>query len=71
MKEKILAIYRELKPEIRAGICELAMRIIWAAENDPEILPLILTRPSEQATIERNAEAISAARDQIIAALAV
>jgi len=69
MKDKIFAIYRQLQPEVRAGICDLAMRIIWAVENDPEILPLIMERPSEQATIERHAEAIGAARSAIIAIL--
>ena len=68
MKEKILEIYRTLKPEVRAGICDIAMRLVWAAEHDPEILPLILTRPSEQAAIEQYAEEIGAARDAIIAA---
>ena len=69
MKEKILAIYRKLQPEVRAGICDLAQRILWASENDPEILPLIIERPSEQATIEMHAEAIVAARSAIIAIL--
>jgi hypothetical protein len=69
MKDKILAIYRQLQPEVRAGICDLAIRIIWAVENDHEILPLIIERPSEQATIERHAEAIVAARTAIIAAI--
>ena len=69
MKDKILAIYLKLHPEVRSGICDLAQRILWAVENDPEILPLIIERPSEQATIERHAEAIAGARDAIIAVL--
>ena len=68
MNTELLAIYRQLQPEVRAGICDIAMRLVWSAEHDPEILPLILTRPSEQAAIEQYAEEIGAARDAIIAA---
>lgn len=66
MKDKILAVYRTLKPEVRAGLCDLVARLTWAAEHDPEIIPHIINRPSELATIEQNATEVAAARDELL-----
>lgn len=69
MKEKILALYKQLPPEARAGICDIVSKLLFAAENDPEIIPLIMERPSEQASIEQYSEVLAAAKAEILAKL--
>jgi hypothetical protein len=69
MKDKILAVYRKLKPEVRAGLCDLVARLTWAADHDPEIVAALISRPSELATIERYADDVAAAYDELIAQL--
>ena len=65
MKEKILTLYKGLPPDARAGICDIVSKLIFAAENDPEIIPLIMSRPSEQACVEKYGEALASAKAEI------
>ena len=65
MKEQILALYKSLPRQTRAGICDLVARLVFAAEHDPEIIPDLMERPSEQACIEQNADVLAAAKQAI------
>jgi len=69
MKQQIIDIYLKLPVEARAGLCDLVARIIFALEHDPEIIPLLITRPSEQAIIEKYEAEIGEARNQLVALL--
>lgn len=42
MKEKLLALYLKQTVELRALLCAQFTAILWAAENDPAIVRLLL-----------------------------
>tara|TARA_R110000868_G_scaffold177691_7_gene416704 strand:- start:1894 stop:2109 length:216 start_codon:yes stop_codon:yes gene_type:complete len=69
MKEQILALYKTLPVNARAGICDLVARLIFAVENDPEIIPLLMERPSEQECVERHRDELISLKSKIVALL--
>lgn len=69
MKQAIIDIYLQLPPEARAGLCNLMVNIVFAVEHDPNIIPLLITRPCEQTTVEKYEKEITEARAQLITLL--